>query len=309
MSDLRIFRVSGQSVSPLAAQTLALEKSLQTLIENNLEEVLGVRFLATEYSTGAKHGGRIDTLGLDENNCPVIIEYKRAVSENVINQGLFYLDWLLDHKAEFRWLVMERYDKEVAEAIEWSGTRLLCIAGDFKKYDLHAIQQIPRNIELYRFGYYGEDVLVLDLVGGSRQPGNAHSAAADDATAQPTKTQWKYDAPSLQLQKGPPPLSDLFESLKALALSLGDDIELRELKLYFAFRRIRNFACVEVRPQAATLVVYLRLDPASVAFEEGFSRDVSQIGHWGTGNVELSVRNAADLEKLQPLLLKSYENS
>jgi RecB family endonuclease NucS len=56
-----------------------------------------VRFLASEHATGRVHGGRIDTLGLDENHAPVIIEYKRAINENVINQGLFYLDWLLDH--------------------------------------------------------------------------------------------------------------------------------------------------------------------------------------------------------------------
>lgn len=63
---------------------------------------LGVQFLATEYSTGKTHSGRIDFLGLDENTCPGIIEHKRHKNENVINQGLFYLDWLPDHKAEFQ---------------------------------------------------------------------------------------------------------------------------------------------------------------------------------------------------------------
>ena len=50
----------------------------------------GVTFLKTEYVTS--NGRRIDSLGIDENNCPVIFEYKRASNENVINQGLFYLD-------------------------------------------------------------------------------------------------------------------------------------------------------------------------------------------------------------------------
>ena len=86
----------------LGGKSLALERSLQTMIEKHLEELLGVRFLATEYSTGKTHRGRIDTLGIDENGCPVIIEYKRATNENVINQGLFYLDWLMDHKADFK---------------------------------------------------------------------------------------------------------------------------------------------------------------------------------------------------------------
>jgi len=59
-----------------------LEKSLQTLFENNLDPMLAVRFVASEHSTGKLHGGRIDTLGLDENDCPVI--HERAISENVV---------------------------------------------------------------------------------------------------------------------------------------------------------------------------------------------------------------------------------
>ena len=35
----------------------------------------------------------MDSIGIDENNCPVIVEYKRSSNENIINQGLFYLDW------------------------------------------------------------------------------------------------------------------------------------------------------------------------------------------------------------------------
>lgn len=61
-----------------------IEKSVQTLFERNLESLLGVRFLATKYVT-TNGGGRIDTLGLDENGCPVILEYKRATNENVVN--------------------------------------------------------------------------------------------------------------------------------------------------------------------------------------------------------------------------------
>lgn len=119
-----------------------------------------MRFLASEYSTGKTHKGRIDTLGIDENCSPVIIEYKRALSENVINQGLFYLDWLLDHKAEFKFLVIERLGNQAGEAIEWSSPRLCCIASDFTKYDEHAVQQNNRNIELIRYRRYGDSLLL-----------------------------------------------------------------------------------------------------------------------------------------------------
>ena len=87
MADFKLFRVGASATAEIPARSAQVEKSLQTLFEANLEALLGVRFLATEFVTGKTHSGRIDTLGLDENGCPVIVEYKRAVNENVINQG------------------------------------------------------------------------------------------------------------------------------------------------------------------------------------------------------------------------------
>src|SRR5579859_3289083 len=118
MSDIKLFHLGNGSVQELKGTSIAIEKTLQVLIENHLEVFLGVRLLASEYSTGKSHGGRIDTLGIDENGSPVIIEYKRSINENVINQGLFYLDWLMDHKAEFELLVLKKLGSKEADAIE-----------------------------------------------------------------------------------------------------------------------------------------------------------------------------------------------
>ena len=96
VGDIKLFQITNGQVTALVGATETIEKSVQTLLERNLEACLGVRFLASEFTT--THGGRIDTLGLDENGCPVILEYKRSMNENVINQGLFYLDWLMDHR-------------------------------------------------------------------------------------------------------------------------------------------------------------------------------------------------------------------
>jgi predicted transport protein len=301
MSDLKLFRNSGNSVSEIRSDSVELEKSLQTLIEANLETMLGVRFLVSEYATGKTHGGRIDTLGLDENACPVIIEYKRAINENVINQGLFYLDWLLDHKAEVKLLVIDKYGREEADRIDWNGTRLLCIAADFTRYDEHAVQQINRNIELIRYRKFGEELLLLELVNAvtvksaetklSTRPGEKRST---DKTV----------TESLASLKGP--LLDVFEGLRAFLAALGDDVQEKRLSLYIAFKRLKNFVCIEIRKDK--LMLYLKLDPESLALEPGFSRDVRTIGHWGTGDLELTIRNELDLEKAKPLLIRSYGN-
>lgn len=93
MAEIKLFRLNS-TVEELRPSEVALERNLQTCIEQNMQAFFGVRFLRSEYPIT---NGRMDSIGIDENNCPVIFEYKRSVNENVINQGLFYLSWLLDH--------------------------------------------------------------------------------------------------------------------------------------------------------------------------------------------------------------------
>jgi predicted transport protein len=311
MSDIKLFRTSGKTVEEMEGRSVALEKSLQTLIETHLDVFLGIRFLATEHSTGKTHAGRIDTLGIDENGCPCIIEYKRAGNQNVINQGLYYLDWLMDHKAEFQLLVLKTLGQEAADEIEWASPRLVCIAGDFTKYDAHAVQQMNRNIELIRYVRYGEEFLLFDLV-------NAVQAApveCDEPQPKPSRSGPRNPDREVddQLAEAPPELVDLFEELKSTCLSFGDDVQLRSLKRYFAFRRIKNFVCVGVRVGAGgnrnELLCWLKVDPDGVKLEKGFSRDVRDIGHAGTGDLEITIHNSDDIAKALPLLRSSYEAS
>ncbi|MBX6963418.1 DUF5655 domain-containing protein [Alcaligenes faecalis] len=311
MSDIQLFRLQADSVTELSSQSVTLEKNLQKLVESHMETFLGVRFLATEYATGKTHRGRIDSLGLDENSCPVIVEYKRHSNENVINQGLFYLDWLLDHKAEFRWLVMERLGKDVADVVEWEGTRLICIAADFTKYDQHAVQQIPRNIELIRYKYFGADLLLLELVNTQAStnlmpsPTKALSPGAGTVSEDLPKAVSKDKSFEDQLSIAQEEIRAVYSELSSFVYTLGDDVTEKQLRLYVAFKKLKNFATVVAYPNR--LLVYLKLVPSSVAFEDGFSRDVSEIGHWGTGDVELVLRNAADFEKAKPLLERAYQ--
>lgn len=268
---------------------------MQSLIERQMADFLGVRFLASEYTTGKTHKGRIDSLGLDENGCPVIIEYKRYSNENVINQGLFYLDWLLDHQAEFRWLVMEKLGRDAADSIEWSGTRLLCIAGDFTRYDQHAVQQINRNVELIRYRLFGDDLLMLELVNAvTATPVRAEadapvSQSIDDLACSKVR---KDDSQQTRLEDAPEWLQALYEQVCEFIDGLGDEVQRKELKLYTAFRRLRNFACVQIcSPQRDPhLRLYLDLLPAGVTPLDGITRDVTQIGHWGIGDLELTLQ-------------------
>jgi predicted transport protein len=229
------------------------------------------------------------------------IRSSNVCRENVISQGLFYLDWLLDHKAEFQLLVEEALGPAEAGKIDWSAPRLLCIAGDFTRYDEHAVAQIDRNIDLIRYRRYGNELLLLDLVNATAAHPNVVDPPPGGEKVYKTVTEYLADADEA--------LTDLFEATKAFLFSLGDDVQMTALKFYIAFKRIKNFACVEVRINQGRLLIYAKVDPEKVSLEPGFTRNVRDIGHFGTGDLEITLKSLADLERAKPLLVQSYAAS
>ena len=101
------------------------------------------------------------------------------------------------------------------------------------------------------------------------------------------------------------PLRELLASLEDYIISLGDDVQKKELKLYAAFKRLKNFATVVL--QKNRLVLYLHLTPAKLGTLPTIARDVTQSGHWGTGDLELPIANAGDLDLAKLLIRMAYE--
>ena len=168
---------------------------------------------------------------------------------------------------------------------------------------------MSRSIELVRYQDFEGELLALELVTAAKGD-PAAAPVVEDAGVSPTrKAVASGKTVSEYLAGSPQGLKDLFADLEAFVEALGDDVTKKSLKFYFAYRRIKNFACVEVHPQTQTLLVYLKVNPDSVQLEEGFSRDVRTIGHFGTGDLELRVRDAAGLTKAQPLIQQSYDVS
>ena len=298
MADIKLFNIKG-NVKEYQSGTVTLEKELQTVIENNMATFFGATFLASEYRT--TDGGRMDSIGIDENHCPVIFEYKRSMKENVINQGLFYLNWLLDHKDSFKVLVIEKLGLNEASKIDWTMPRVVCVAGDFTKYDESAIKQMNRNISLIRYKKFGDDLLMLEQVNE-----NIAAAIPESDTTTATKQQ-KDKSFAEQYKNAKLEIKTLYDDLRNYILSQGDDISENSLKLYTAFKKIKNIVCVEVLNNR--LILHLRLDVTTVEYEDGFSRDTSQIGHWATGDVEVVIRNKSDFEKAKPFIDRAYNEN
>ncbi len=297
MADIKLFNISG-NIKEYKSETVTLEKELQTVIENNMETFFGVTFLSSEYRT--TDGGRMDSIGIDENHCPVIFEYKRSIKDNVINQGLFYLNWLLDHKDSFKIIVIEKLGLKAAEIIDWTMPRIICVAGDFTKYDESAIKQMNRNISLIRYKKFGKDLLMFEQI-------NENVATAIFDAASSSKNKSVDRTFEEKFANADNSIKTLYQDLANYILSLGDDINETHLKLYSAFKKIKNIVTVVVFKKK--LLINLPLDVESVTFEEGFSRDLTNIGHWGCGAVELCIQSSYELEKAKPLIERAYNEN
>lgn len=298
MADIKLFNIKG-NVKEIKSGSVDLERHLQNIIEQNMSTFFGVTFLASEYRTTGNY--RIDSIGIDENNSPVIFEYKRNVNENVINQGCFYLDWLLNHKDSFKLLVLEKLKKRIN--IDWSAPRVICIAADFTVYDAHAINQMNRNISLIRYRKFGDDLLMFEHVNEANNETNLSHQASSNTTRSRTsdhnfEQQYKNASPEIKL---------LFEDLKNYMSGLGDDVYANQSKLYYGFKKIMNIVCVVLTNKQMKL--YLKLDASTVKFEPGFSRSLKGKGHWGTGDVEVIIKDRANFEKAKALIDRAYKEN
>lgn len=298
MAEIKLFSLH-EGVKECSSSEVILEKELQTLIEQNMETFFGVRFLKSEYVIT---NGRMDSIGIDENNSPVIFEYKRSQNENVINQGLFYLDWLLDHKANFKLLVIEKLGMETANNIDWSVPCVICVAHDFTKYDIHAVNQMQRNIKLVSYRKYDNDLLLLEHLNTPTVKPIVENTINDSDV--------KNSAPKSHIEKlaaVSDDLKNLYYAICDFIESLGDDIVSNQLKLYLAYKKVQNMVCIEIYNKQ--IILFLKLNPETVNLEKGFTRDMRNIGHYGTGDLQIIVKNAVDFEKAKPLLEKAYNEA
>ncbi len=304
------FQISAHKLQPLERTAFKLEREIQRLLEANPGDVLGIRFLASEFSTSDKHPGRIDILGLDENGTPVIIEYKPSSNQAVINQALYYPDWLIDHRGDFELVVQKKLGAEVT--VDRAAPRVLCVAEDLSHYDTYAVTTIGANIELWKYRVFAGQYLAVELAASAGAGGRANAKktasagrreggkAGGDATAAASYTVAEH------LAKAKDELRDIAEELYEYVGGLGDDVVSSPVKFYVAFRTTRNFCCLE--PHARHLFLYLSLDPALGAGCE-FCRDVSSIGHFGTGYLEVRIERADQVAKARELALLAYEKA
>jgi len=235
----------------LHSYTATKEKEIQNLIERNLLEVLDMHFLATEYTT---NGGRIDTLAVDRNGAPVIIEYKRNKNDNIINQGLSYLRWLQAQKIEFfQMLILKKFGDEFLKSfiIDWKNPRVICIAESYNKFDIDTVEVIPMRIELFKYRYYDNGIFSLEPINVNEQIQKSNNDLTTNAESELLNL--NLDSHLIKANEN---IKDLFKDLRSKIFELDENIIEKITTLYVAYRLAKNF--VEIHIAKNHLKIHLR---------------------------------------------------
>lgn len=194
--------------------------------------------------------------------------------------------------------------KEVAEEIDWSMPCVICIASDFTKFDEHAVNQMQRNIKLVRYKKYNNAHLLFELLNApsvnpiSTDDSNKKSGRAGSTSNVTFKGNYA---------KAPDAIKTLYAELRDYIVSLGDDISVNELKLYVAFKKTKNIICVEIYNKY--LIMQMHLNPKTVSLVPELIEDYSTKGHWGTGDLRVTIKTPQDFEKAKPLIDRAYNEN
>ncbi len=304
-----LFKIDKNRLEVVEIKNFETEKALQNLIESNLKTVFNCRLVATEFPTGALHAGRIDTLALSEDNNPVIIEYKKTESSDLINQSLFYLSWIHDHRGDFELATQKKLG---AIEVDWSDVRVICIAPNYKKYDLHAVQVMGANIELWTYRLFKNSSVYLEEIfrkslSVSSSEGMSFNELSPGKKAAHTKALGIKYTFKQHLEGKPEPVKNLVLALQEFILGLDPAIEETPKKYYIGYKLTQNIVCMQIYKQIYKAIsLYVKLNPSEIKNLPPIARDVTNIGHAGTGDLELNVTNEADLEIAKEFITMAY---
>ena len=304
---MSLYNINNSKLEPIRKVEFKFERDLQKLTENNLEELFGLKYVASEFQLDNL---RIDTLAFnEETNSFVIIEYKRGRNFSVIDQGYSYLSLLLNNKAEFVLKYNQKFNKNYGkEDIDFSQTIVMFIAPSYTTYQLKSIEFNDLAFELWKVTKFSNDTILYDQINVSENKASikeVSSAQPNTEKAKVNREIKKYTVGDVFIRK--PQLRDFFDEIKERIDNEFNDVSIKATKLYLVFK-VNNKIFLSMEPLASYLKFWINIDVGKLNDPEEKTRDVSTIGHHGVGNYDINIRPDDDLYYFMSLVKQAYDD-
>ena len=277
------------------------EKELQKYFENNLEQILGFKFICTEFTVG---NFRVDSLAFDaESKSFKIIEYKNVKNHSLVDQGYTYLKLLLERKADF----VLQYNTITKSAltindIDWSQSRIIFVSPTFTPYQLNATDFKNIPVDLVKVTKYENNIIDIDFIKKTSNVKIEEFGIENEQRV--VSKEIKVYTEEDHLNKVSEGTQKLYELIKSKILEL-DDIDMDVKKVYIAFKGRKNITDIEFNQNK--LKVYINLKKGMLEDPLNIAQDITEIGHWGNGDYRVEVSSEEDIDNVMPLIKQSLK--
>ena len=277
------------------------EKELQNFFENNLERILGYRFIDSEFTVG---DFRIDSLAFDEETKSFkIIEYKNVKNHSLVDQGYTYLKIMLERKADFvlQYNIKTKSSLTIQD-IDWSQSRIIFVSPIYTAYQLNATDFKNIPVDLVKVTRYEEDIVEIDFIKKTSNV-KVQDIKMESEQNDVNKEVIVYTEED-HLAKASEEIKKVYEELKNRILEL-DDIDIEIKKYYIAFKGRTNIVDIEFTKNK--LKIDINMKKGTLEDLLNITEDISEIGHWGNGDYRVIINNSNDIDSLMPLIKQSLK--
>lgn len=303
---MKLFYINGQKVKSLSTYPFDLEKDIQKLVENNLEELFKLEFVKSEFSIKKF---RIDTLSYNpETQSFVIIEYKRDKNFSVIDQGYTYLSIMLNNKADF---ILEYNESKNSflkrEDVDWSQSRVIFVSTGYTDFQKQSVNFKDVPFELWEIKRFENDILgLVQHKNSSDESISIVSGNPENIVSEVSKEVKVWDESyHLNSSKSRPEwVNELYFELKERILNLGE-VEMQPNARYISFKRIKTFVDIVFHNGGLYTIINMK---------EGTLNDPNKLMgiygdrlHWGSGDYNTTINKETDLDYMMYLIKQSYE--
>ncbi|MBU2046038.1 MAG: hypothetical protein KJ712_04850 [Bacteroidetes bacterium] len=294
-----IYNTTGNKLVQVKEKPFKLEREIQSIFESNLQNIMGLLFVKSEFTIKNK---RIDTLAYDkETNAFIIIEYKRDKNYSVVDQGLTYLNLMLQNKAEFI-LTYNETLKDILHSkdVDWSQSRVAFVSPSFTDNQISASDFKDFGIELWEIKQFENNTISINTIKKSSGAPSIKPLLENSENLKEVKENIKVYTEEDHYSNGSDYTIELYEKFKSSILDLTDGIEILPQKYYIAFKKGSNISDIEI--QKKSLKIFINAKIGTLDDPKDLVKDVSNIGHRGNGDYQIQIENDKDLEYIMSLI-------
>lgn len=284
-----LFQFTGEKAKRVNNKEFKNELELHQLIDKNLQEIFGVRYITDEYITD-KHG-RIETLGLDETNRPIVIEYKKSLEKGQLVQANRYMTWIKQNPDSFELLVRKNI-KNFDGEIDFANPRILCFAQDYTVDD--KCLALALGAELWKYRYYENNSLVINR---EEPPEQLIKSKGKGLTIQKfERVPRQAKSVEQHLSGASNELIELFWSLDSAIKDISSEIESYTTNNEIIYKTSLNFVYLAVQTRNNCLRLLLRTTNDEMVDEKNLTRQIPKTAGYGniTRQVFLSPKDEKD---------------